>query len=280
MLIMIMFLTSCSQKGGHVLSEKEKQGLPSPNYLTDKKASQKDTNNNQTDKDNQQSVRNLSDYFPMDIGREWAYDIKLGKVAPMLLEDVIIVNNNEPYNFSLVGPINANNAESYSLRMQIVEPKLEQVPSGAVEVKILQDELGLYRFVDSIFWHKESLSISGSQSGVLQSYMYSVPELMAVYPYSQLKDASSVHSNRNIFIWGGGGIVSDDKEESFFFIGMDNSISGWQGIQLAHFTRKANSDESSGSKSITENYWYAPNKGLVRLEQTVEGEISMTWTLK
>ncbi len=221
-----------------------------------------------------------SDYFPMDIGREWTYNIKLGKVSPMILEDVIIAKDNKPYNFSHVGPINVS-AGNYRLKMRVVEPYSEELRSlGGVGVEILEDELGFYRFVSQIFWRRESPTFIGSQTSILQSLIYSDSELMSVYPYPQLEDADSIHSYRTIFIWGGGGIEQEDEEESFFFIDVDKNVPGWQGVPCYHFTREAKSDESTGSESITEDYWYAPKKGLVRLEQRVKGEISMTWTLK
>ena len=51
-----------------------------------------------------------------------------------------------------------------------------------------------------------------------------------------------------------------------------------------HFTRKVrapkDADGSILSKAFTEDVWFVKGKGLVRLQQKVEGVVSMTWTLE
>jgi len=222
-------------------------------------------------------------YFPMEVGREWTYDIAVGSAEPMICEDVVVAKGGEPYNFSLVGSIHVSGEGTPSrLRMRVVAPAQEELRAGSVEVKVLEDDLGLFRFVQRILWHWENLSPPGgmgSMSGVAQSFLYSAPKLMSAYPYDVLRDAESVHSTRTIFIWNFGRIEQEDKEEVFSFLGVDSDVAGWRGIPCLHFVREATSDRSTGSVSLTEDCWYAPDEGLVRLEQRIAGKLSMTWTL-
>ncbi len=45
-------------------------------------------------------------------------------------------------------------------------------------------------------------------------------------------------------------------------------------IMYMHFVR------TPRDTGIVEDIWHAPGKGLVRLEQRVRGELSMTWALE
>ena len=59
----------------------------------------------------------------------------------------------------------------------------------------------------------------------------------------------------------------------------DRNVPGHEGKPCLHLIRKIKSGRGDSSPHITEDLWYAPGKGLVRLVQKVEGKVAMTWTL-
>jgi len=217
------------------------------------------------------------DYFPMDVGREWTYKIEIGKVKPMIYENVAIIKGNDDYYyFPLVGSLNASSDADCYLKIMVKSPYQEAERLMSVELEVLEDDLGIFRFNTKLFWGMEGFS---SQTAILQAVEYANGNLMSVYPYPELANAEEVVSERVIFLWGEGRIVQEDKD-SFGFRNIDKNVPGYQGIPCWHFLREVHPDKSTQAKSFTEDYWYAPEKGLVRLEQKVEGIISMVWILE
>lgn len=81
----------------------------------------------------------------------------------------------------------------------------------------------------------------------------------------------------------GTGIGLADSPDVLYFEG----ITECEAIPCLHFQRvvtlsddEEGENESSIGKDFTEDTWFAKGVGLIRLEQRVEGIISMTWTLK
>ncbi|MDO8436270.1 MAG: hypothetical protein Q7S82_02715 [bacterium] len=226
------------------------------------------------------STADQRDYFPIDIGREWTYDIKTWKVKPIIFDNVTILRGSSSYRkFFYAGSINPHaGVENYRLKMKIKGPFQEEQRLMSVELEVLEDSLGLFRYFTQVFWGLENFSLSGSQTGMLQAVRYSTDKFMADYPDLQLRSTDRINSEKVIFVWGGGGMIREDRD-SIFFVGIDNNVPGYQGVPLSHFIRKVYSDKSAKVMVFSEDSWYAFKKGLVLLEQRIGGEISMVWQL-
>lgn len=81
-------------------------------------------------------------------------------------------------------------------------------------------------------------------------------------------------------------VLSEDSSDTIRFIGIDAGLPGYVGQPLLHFRRTVEGTKqetgvtpSELDKEFTENMWFAKGKGLVRLEQQIEGESSMLWIL-
>ncbi len=232
----------------------------------------------------------LWEYFPMDTGAEWTYNIKIDDVKPARAEEIWITGKEEYYHFSdrvFFNPISG--VKNYHLRIKVKGPEQETQRPGTIELEILRDDLGLFRHANQIFWGKQLNPSGWGGNNIMEMGIeYSADSLMKFYPeYSQqLKDASSVHSSRVIF-FGGRNMAKMDKSigeskiETISCLGLDSNVPGYKGIPCLHFFREVYPPvDSPEIKTITEDSWFAKGKGLIRFEQKVGGKPSMTWTIE
>lgn len=69
------------------------------------------------------------------------------------------------------------------------------------------------------------------------------------------------------------------KDQDLQFLGQEN----YNGVPCLVFLRTVYPGETTSShldKGFTEQLWFGKGKGLVRLEQKIDGQKSMTWTLE
>lgn len=231
----------------------------------------------------------LWEYFPMNTGTEWTYNIKIENVQPVIAETIWMIGK-ENYYITERDVIKINSGENARLRIKVKGPEQETHRPGTVELEILEDDLGLFRYVKQIFWARK-LNPPGAFGGVTGLDLvidYSADQLMKTYTTlsQQLQDATSIHSSRVIF-FGNQDMamiekdIGDDKIETLTYSGLDSNVPGYQGIPCLHFSRQVYPPVNHPEiETITEDSWYAKGKGLVRFEQKVGNQPSMTWTLE
>jgi hypothetical protein len=219
---------------------------------------------------------NELDYFPMDVGMEWTYNIKVGKAQPRIYENIYAKKSEGSFSFPMTGPFTASEGLEYRLKLKIKNAYMPDKILSAFELEVLEDGIGFFRNNTKLVW---SIQGFGNNAAVVQGAEYANGNIMQIYPYPELKSAEKITSQRIIFLWGKGRIVQEDRD-SFGYKGIDKNVPGYEGIACWHFLREVNPAKFEGAKPFTEDYWYAPKKGLVRLEQKVEGITSMVWTLE
>jgi hypothetical protein len=220
------------------------------------------------------------DYFPMDTGDEWTYYIRAGEVSPVTQEKVFIVQDKDIYSFPYRNIFHPVSGQIYVLKIRVKGPFRGGQRLNSVDLEILKDEMGLYRDTTGIYWGMMDNPMGWGVNAMQFAASYSKDKLKERYPYPELEQASLIHSYRQIFIWDGYQIEREDGE-SISFLGIDNNVVGYHGTPCYHFVREVPAiKSSSGFNAFTEHTWYVKGKGMVRLEQKINGITSMVWTLE
>jgi hypothetical protein len=219
-------------------------------------------------------------YFPYSVGIIWSYTIKTGTVRPMFHENVVCTKGGKAFaKFVAAGSINTSPDKDYSLKFSVNSPYQEDKRIGAVEINLIKDGMGIFRYVKGMYWGLDSFN---GQAAILQAYDYNISELFPVFKVpSSAGDKAT--AERIIFIYGKGGIEQEDSQmgtDKFSYQGTDNKVPGSEGITCLYFLRAVKPSNTQQFSGFTEDCWFAPDKGLVRLIQKVDGKTSMTWTLE
>jgi hypothetical protein len=224
------------------------------------------------------------DYVPFTAGREFHYVITIGEVDPLWAARIDWTLGNGAIAQSVRGrffPI-PQPGRRYDLRLRIVGPAAKQGPYSwdGVEVKVVKDDLGIYEGAERVFWTRTR---SGALN-VLEVRTYSPGSPGApAGPWGTLNSAPGA-SSQIIFFSGtigaresltpfeGGDLTSPD---SITLTGVENG--------KIHFTRLVARDQDPDPRSHTlsqrfeEHTWFEPGRGMVRLEQRIDGKVSMIW---
>jgi hypothetical protein len=235
---------------------------------------------------------NPKDYFPMSPGTEWHYKITAGDAEPLSYRTTDWPLNEKVLAYSTRGLIySAKPGKTYDLVIKVVEAAQEQGPlrlSGGVKLEAVKDDLNIFDGNDctGIFWAPYGNDGNGR---------YMVDQVTTYSPDSAGSPTGS---------WGGWGqkdgyslrvIFFADKPgteiglaedpDSLMFEGTDSSLPECKDYVCLKFVRYVKESDTTGEKSsldkaFTETSWFAKNKGMVRLEQKIDGQTSMTWTLE
>lgn len=216
-----------------------------------------------------------SEFFPIDPGTEWSYKIDIGAADPKLVYTIVwdTASGQDTRTFT----------DSYLLSEKIKAPeccylkiKVENVAyrdeAYAVKLNVTRDDLGVYER----FGHSKARDaywiVADNADEFIASKIVSLP----AGDFSIVSPDMTVLSLQLLFFDPKNGIhtrklLNGDPLE---LIGYDNDAPGCGDDICMHFVRTPRGTD------IAEDIWYAPGKGLVRLEQRVNGEPSMTWTLE
>jgi len=237
------------------------------------------------------SVKNY--YSPLEVGFEKDYKITLTDVNSLTRRLTLAPNGNniDVYHSQgmLTRPDNLNN---YYLKIKV--KSIEKHPSyffqyskgyqdlfntftDFAELEIIQDDVDIFehKFAQSkkVYWGRIYDDNNPDSLVVNQIVFFS-------NKFSQSPNSGDSFSIRTIFTTNEPAQNASGAEDTLSLVGVDNNLSGYDGLPCIHFLRTVKpSDNTELGKSFTEDTWYAPGIGLVRLEQKVEGKISMTWDL-
>jgi len=233
------------------------------------------------------------DYFPMEVGTEWTYQITLGETEPMHYEEVGWPQpSGGTLHYAQRGffyqAMVDDHPDSFLLKIKVDSVAEEQGPLSyptGVKLAILQDDLGIFEYVSQLYW---AVSDPRSEVTIIQQVCMYPPDTPGAPggPWGSLgiEDGYSVR----IILFGeepGIGVSFEDSPDMLYFVGIDKDVPGYSDTICLHFKREVKLSEDDGSgavldKDFTEDTWFAKGIGLVLLEQKVMGQNSMTWRLQ
>lgn len=220
-------------------------------------------------------------YFPTASGTTLAFNVQIGSVNPLRFRFVSwpiseeLASSYSERGYSGFDEIDQF-GQSYVLELQVIGPAnglqgCLKYPQG-VELAVVQDTYGFYNDASHIYWAfapnlvNEVVTIPTSDMFAPQ-FAYddgcSIQPLVGLTGHTLTQDSSS------------------DPAEKIITLGTDTKLAGYEGIPLIHVQRIVKAHDYIQDyidNGFTEDYWYQSGTGLVYLIQTVNGEISMTWT--
>ena len=228
-----------------------------------------------------------SEYFPLDIGRTWTYRIDIGSVDPLAYRKIEWPVGEKFIVASQRRRLFPSGKTTFQLKLKVVASASKQGPLSypkGVKVSVEKDELGIFRDVSNIFF-------------AVSTWPFRVLQIMEHPPTSSFAPTSpwgswlvgSGYSIRLIFFGekpgteiGLGDKLGDKPVDKLLFVGLD-SVPGYKNVRGLHFVRTVDPSKKEWNeyldKGFTEDTWFVRGIGLVRLEQRVDGKLSMTWTL-
>jgi len=223
-----------------------------------------------------------SEYFPVSAGMEWSYKINFGSADPRIYTTVVynpIVRGfvsdelaEWPYEEIIISDTYKKESKCCHLKFKIGRIGSRQVNDQNMliaELKIVQDDVGLYRSKNPL---NHSWVMTEGPEGFKAIKMAIIParEFGLITPNMLVNSVQLVFFDPS----GNENERSVVEGDSLRLIGRDNNAPECEGSPCMHFQRIV------PSIKMTEDTWFASGKGLVRLEQKINGEPSMTWILE
>jgi hypothetical protein len=180
--------------------------------------------------------------------------------------------------------MNKDAGREYSLVLQIVGPATEEGPYRwpGVKVKVIKDELGIFEGVQELFWIRSK----NDDFILLEVRTYSPDSIGAPTGAWGMPESTGGASSRIIFFGGAAGVIrglgsGKDPDDAIECLGFDGDNLHFVRNVQAHKSDHPELDGKSDilSQAFEEHTWFARGKGMVRLEQHINGVTSMTWQL-
>jgi hypothetical protein len=238
-----------------------------------------------------------SDFFPTAPGTRWAYEIELTDgLEPIRYEEVSWpVGGSKAVRYAtrgflgrLIGGRTVKLA-TYRLEMSVKGPATSQGPlqyPKGVELAIQEDEFGVFRDHKQVFW---AVSESGRfMANLVVTYDPDLAPGAPGGPFGRWGqgDGSALRlilfADKPLTQIG----IGEDPVDALLFLGTDANVPEHKGTECFHFVRTVKPADNDAAKDrahfqqgFSEDTWFARGKGLVRLEQKVNGKTSMVWRL-
>lgn len=220
----------------------------------------------------------LEDYFPTDLNSEWHYKVDVYG-DPLFYDVQRWPVGDLAVSYSTRGR-SIKSEGTYDLKLKVIR-KVETPEQITAEVKIIEDGFGIFRTVQALYWMELGRN-SGKpmfiQRTEYPSYYSPLPwysispglsERMLLFSAKKGVIRTRINSNNEII-----------EDQDLQFLGQEN----YNGMPCLVFLRTVYPEEKSTdshlSKGFTEQLWFGKGKGLIRLEQKIDGQTSMTWTLE
>ncbi|MEW6408061.1 MAG: hypothetical protein AB1465_05215 [Patescibacteria group bacterium] len=219
----------------------------------------------------------INDYFPTGIGTRWVYEITIGETEPLRQQTNYWTENNGQTLVQLVKGrfstlVGSNNKppKTFRLIIKIKKKTAADLESSSenVELAIEEDELGIFKHGKKVSWRQTSYL----GAIVIEEIVVYSPKNFGLFDIKQ--DGYSSHP---IFL-ASNVRIGYSEEIYILFIGIEAS--------RLHLRRTVNAADSRPGrppdyldKAFIEDMWFEKGKGLVRLEQRIDGLVSMTWRL-
>ena len=225
------------------------------------------------------SSAGAADYFPMKMGNEWLYNIEIKSSYPLAYEEVFWPQGSGGRTMISRGELYYPAINNNHLRMKIVDRK--ETPTVSVLLEVSEDDLHMFDYSTGLSW----MRLSGDKFGIIQTVTYSTIRPGSPYSGIGMGIGDDGLAQRITFFEDNPGksLTLNVNQDSLTLIGFDGGVVGCQDVSCMHFRRQVRSESKIVSivdKGFTEDTWFALGKGMVRLEQKIDGQISMTWTLE
>jgi len=241
------------------------------------------------------------DYFPMKVGTSWTYTIAFsGKRVPLSYEEIAWPVGNETVNlvtrrgymgFARTSELSKTHTLSFRVKRVTLKQGRFSFPMG-VELEVVEDTI-------PYFAHSKQIFLKASQHPGQEFMGY----LLILY-----EAGSTPGSHHGVGPWGTWGAEPGYQDRLLFFGSKPKVSIGvrrggrepqeellFQGVERVpglnveglRFTRTVKSSPKDGiveklhpfDLAFSEDMWFVRGQGLARLVQTVEGEVTMIWTL-
>lgn len=236
--------------------------------------------------------------LPTDIGTEWTYAIHIGDVDPVRYREIYweaLDGTTISYRKIEFFPELAKSSDrsrTYYLTMQVSgQPKDQGLGfhwDHAAELTIVRDDLGIYDGAKQIFW----LVPPGDYTKLVVGAGTEVSE-MVIYPKEMApggiakQDGLSLRFILNCRMPGTcESSYGGDNTESLASLLPVNNFPYYENKWVFPYERKVGPYiDTTGSgasfpNGFVEKVWYADHVGMVRLEQWLDNQLSMTWVLE
>jgi hypothetical protein len=235
-------------------------------------------------------LRELVEFFPIDIGTSWTYKIEVGDVAPLEYRWTSWSFNGGRRGYRERRQLQGGDkgTTAYSLKLRITGDSGPQERGQAPivrELTVENDSLRIFGGAKQVFWEIRpgalfpvvELRFIDSSDGPV-----GVPVKGTGYQEKRMLLFTTNHQQPFPVAVG-----QPTEKEKMIYYGIETNVPGYEGTESLHIQREiaafeGGSEEVSGmreSRGWTEDMWFARDKGLVRLVQRIEGKTTMTWTL-
>jgi hypothetical protein len=223
------------------------------------------------------TVENPWDYFPTQNGTEWNYKIILsGK--PLRYTEATLYPEHSLY--CTRDFYNDKGVSTHYLKFKIIGINSNIESSNYDEIKdieVTEDTLGAF----------------GNNAGVAMAKNDGFISLLCIHKIDVMIPGYSIIERLFFFTGNPGDSFRKEYEPSaspdqLLYLGLDTNVQDG-GQKCMHFVRLVEPESRNGlqghcqlgaEKEFTEDLWFAKGKGLIRLEQKIDGQTSMTWTLE
>lgn len=255
-ILAVLVIISCLLIAGCTQTQKPGQTTTSPTaYQTQSPAVWQPSSSSDADR-----------YFPMKVGSEWLYKVDVEKNGAVIYKETPYFVRRE-----MVYPQDKGN----NLRIKIektVDKQCDSQYPDSLQLKVIEDDFGIFKYDKEIFWIQLFLSS-------YDTYMVNQVTTVTGSYYGD------VCAEKVLFIADevNTGMSRSGSKDKLVYLGEDRINYKYHLIDCMHFRRTVGKTESASGdwgKEFTEDSWYAPDKGLIRMEQKIAGRTSMVWELE
>jgi hypothetical protein len=205
-------------------------------------------------------------YFPMKVGSEWHYVVDVKESGAVVYKETPISIHRE-----MIYPQNKGNNLVIKIEKNVDEQCNSQYPDSP-KLQVIKDDFGIFKYDKDIFWIKLGLSINEDT--------YMINQVTTVDSYY-----GELCAEKTLFIANkeNTGMKRSGSKDEQIYLGKEKINYKYQLIDCMHFKRVvSSSDKSLGElgQEFAEESWYAPDKGLIRMEQKIANKTSMIWELE
>jgi hypothetical protein len=224
------------------------------------------------------------DYFPMKVGTQWHYNVRVENTDPLTYKVMNWPVNDKTRSYSVRGLLTTENKpKDFDLTLKAVGIVSKEGPfnyPNGLAVQVVEDGLNIFRDNTGMFW----VTLKTSEGGpmIMQTVTYSTDMPGgSMWGTWGVKEAYS----QSIIFFGDQPLIEMSivgDQDKLLFLGVDSIVPGCGGQACLHFRRNVDAKDVNEyiSQAFAEDVWFAKGKGLVRLEQKIDGQRSMTWTLE
>lgn len=229
-----------------------------------------------------------SDYFPMEPGMRWVYDLECPTFSRTYQWNLVWPSaDGEPKMFLQRHDGTMSGSDSGQLIYEVVESNVPPPALGfstyeeGVVVQIVTDDLLKYMIFETdasglpqmirpsqTFWVKDGTE----EPTITEVQLFELPET----PAEAVPGTQPRQNVPQLFSTDLAAVEDVASQVMLTLVGIDTNVPGREGEACLHYVRRYGPEVAA---SYTEDLWYAKDVGLVRLEQKTAGEVMLIQNL-